>query len=311
LAKAAVDFLFEYSRDAEALQITLFGGEPTLNFEAIRTVTEHAEELAAPLHKTLEFNTTSNGTLLTETMVDYFVQHNIKVLLSIDGTAPTNDQFRVDKRGSGTFERVISGLRLLKARQPWIGIKMTVMPVNASRLLEDVKGLCQVGVNQFLIGHATGVDWPASAIQIYGEQLSHVHAWYLENKGSELRIAEFDKAGDRGAFFGCQAGRNSIAISVDGEISPCSKILALDNKKLLAKLGEVQYGLTHLRNRAELESCSSLRAACRARDIGAEYHGGCFASNYSASKDLYTPNLQDHQFSILHRSICSGCNSSP
>ena len=38
------------------------------------------------------------------------------------------------------------------------------------------------------------------------------------------------------AFFGCQAGRNSITAAVNGEISPCSKVLALDNKKLVAKL---------------------------------------------------------------------------
>jgi uncharacterized protein len=309
IAKAAVDLLFAYSRDAQTLQITHFGGEPTLNFEAIRAVTEYAEELAADQQKTLEFNTTSNGTLLTESMVDYFVQHRIMVLISLDGLARTNDRFRVDKRGLGTFDRVMAGLQLLKERQTWVGVKITVMPENASCLVDDVKGLNELGVNQFLIGHATGIDWPANAIQTFGEQLGQVYAWYQENKGPELKIAEFDEAGEGRAFFGCQAGRNSIAVSVDGELSPCSKILALDNKKLLAKLGDVNYGLTHLRNRSELVTCSRLTSACHARNIAAEYQGGCFASNYSAHQDLYMPNLQDHQFSILNRSICAGCSA--
>ena len=310
VAKTAVDLLFSYSRDAESLQITHFGGEPTLNFEAIRKVTEYAEELAASQNKILTFNTTTNGTRLTEPMVDYFVQHNIMALLSIDGLAPTNDRFRLDKRGVGTFDRVMTGLKLLKAKQSWVGVKMTVMPENAPRLFEDVTGLSELGVNQFLIGHATGIDWPADDIQMYGEQLRRVHSWYIKNKGPELKIAEFDEVDDGKAFFGCQAGRNSIAISVDGEISPCSKILALDNKKLLAKLGDVQFGLTHLRNRAELVTCSSLTAACQEKKIATDYQGGCFASNYSANKELFAPNIQDHQFSILNRSICSGCNSS-
>src|SRR5439155_8684980 len=93
IAKAAVDLLFEYSRDADSLQITLFGGEPTLNFDAMRAVTEHAEDRAAASHKKLEFNTTTNGTLLNDEMVDYFARHNINVLLSIDGMAGTHNRF--------------------------------------------------------------------------------------------------------------------------------------------------------------------------------------------------------------------------
>ncbi len=38
-----------------------------------------------------------------------------------------------------------------------------------------------------------------------------------------------------------------------------------NNKELLAKLGDVQYGLTHLRNRFDLVSCSPLQAACSAQ----------------------------------------------
>jgi uncharacterized protein len=309
-AKEAVDLLFDYSRDAETVRITHFGGEPTLNFEAIRFVTEYAEEQAALRHKKVEFDTTTNGTLLTESMVEYFAQHGIMALLSIDGMAQTNNLFRVDKRGFGTFDRVLSGMRLLKNSQRWVGVKMTVMPENTPRLFEDVKGLYALGANQFIIGHATGIVWPENAIEIYGEQLTLVHAWYQKNKGPDLRITDFDEVPPAKSFFGCQAGRSTIAVTVDGEISSCSKILALDNKKLLARLGDVRSGVTHLRNRDDLVSCSSLMAACHEKGIAEDFQGGCFASNYSAHQDLFSPNLQDHQFSILTRSVCSGCSSS-
>jgi len=309
-AKAALDLLFEYSGGARDLRITLFGGEPTLNFDAIRAATEYAEELAANAGKTLEFTTTTNGTLLTEQMAKYFAWHKIMVLLSIDGMASTNDRFRVDKRGLGTFDRVVLGLKTLKAEQPWIGVKMTVMPDNAPHLLEDVMGLYELGINQFVIGHATGIDWTPIAMQAYGEQLTKVYSWYVGHKGPDLRIAEFDEPGDGKAFFGCQAGRSTIAVGVDGEISACSKILALNNRKLLAKLGTVQFGLTHVRNRADLVGCSKVIAACNIQNIAADYQGGCFASNYSTHGDLFSPSLQDHQFSILNRIACSGCGSS-
>jgi uncharacterized protein len=133
--------------------------------------------------------------------------------------------------------------------------------------------------------------------------------WYQANKAPDLKIDDFDKADDGQAFFGCQAGRNTIAVTVDGQISSCSKILALDNKKLIAKLGDVRYGMTHLRNRSELVSCETLTKGCREQGIADEYRGGCFASNYSANQNLFAPNLQDHHFSILTRSVCASCSS--
>jgi uncharacterized protein len=306
VARAAVDLLFDYSRDAPRLTIVHFGGEPTLNFRAIRLVTEYAEQRAAESGKTLEFDMTSNGVLLTDQMVDYFADHQIKVLLSIDGLHESHDRFRRDKQGRGTFDRVLRGMAVLKRRQRWIGAKMTVMPENAGRLYEDVRGLYDLGVNQFIIGYATGVNWPAAQMEEYADQLGRVYAWYKAEPRRDLRISDFDEAAEE-PFFGCQAGKISITVAVNGEVSPCSKVLALNNRQLLGKLGDVQYGLTHLLTRSELVSCSKVKGACGDLGITDQYHGGCFASNYEANGDLFQPNLVDHTFSLLQRSRCAGC----
>ena len=308
---AAIDLFFEYSGDVRKLEIVHFGGEPTLNFPAICHATEYAERKALDSGKTVEFEMTSNGTLLTDKLVDYLGDRNIRVLLSLDGLEASHDKFRIDKKGRGSFRRAMRGLQLLKRRQPWIGAKITVMPENAPRLFDDVLGLQEEGVNQFLIGHATGVQWADDQVATYGEQLRAIRDWYLEQRriGAKLRIADFDDPKSETSFFGCQAGRNSVAIGVNGEISPCSKILGLNNKKILAKLGDVMYGITHIRNRLELVTCSSLRTACANEGIADEFQGGCFASNYSDRGNLYWPSRQDHSFSVLERRICSGCSS--
>lgn len=308
IAKAAVDLLFDYSRDEATVFVTHFGGEPMLSFNAVQAVTEYAEEQAVNRGKAVEFDMTTNGILLTEDNVDYLALHKIKVLLSIDGLSTSHDRYRIDKRGSGTFERVMTGMGNLKKVQPWIGAKLTVMPANVPRLLEDVVGLHKMGVNQFVIGHATDVKWTRECIRAYGKQMKRVYRWYSENKGPNLRIFDFEEQNQTAGFFGCQAGRNSIAVSVNGEISSCSKVLALDNKNLVSKLGDVQFGLTHLRNRGELVGCTRLAANCRKHGIESEYQGGCFASNYSDHGDLFAPNIDDHEFSIIQRSLCAGCN---
>jgi uncharacterized protein len=308
VACAAVDLLFAYSAASPQVTIVHFGGEPTLNFASIRLSTERAEASAAATGKTVDFNITSNGVLLTEAMVKYFADHSIKVLLSIDGLQASHDRYRLDKRGRGTFARVVAAMHLLKRAQKWIGAKMTVMPENASRLYDDVLGLYDVGVNQFIIGYATGVVWSREDMEVYTSELSRVHRWYVSHDRRDLKISEFDEA-DEGPFYGCQAGKISITVSVDGEISPCSKILALDNRSLVGKLGDIRYGLSHLKNRGDLVTCTPLRRAVLEQGIQNTFRGGCFASNHEAQGDMFVPNMQDHMFSVLERSKCAGCSS--
>jgi uncharacterized protein len=306
IGEKAVDLLIDYSKDEPALTITHFGGEPTLNFAAIKHITEYAESKTAERKKSIEFTMTSNGMLINDEKADYFSEHRIRVLLSIDGLEATHDRFRTDKKGRGTFHRVIAGMKLLKVRQPYIGVKLTVMPENAASLYNDVLGLYDLGANHFIVGHATGVKWSEDDMNVFTEQWTKLYHWYTQKSRNDLKIDDFEQ-GESGSFFGCQAGRNSISVTIGGEISPCSKILAMNNKQLLAKLGDVTFGLTHIRNRAELVSCGKVRAACEAEGIADEYQGGCFAANFEDNRDIFQPSRQEHTLSILKRSACAGC----
>lgn len=307
IACRAVDLLFDYSGDETELQITHFGGEPTLNFVGIQAATEYAESRAIVAKKAVEFDMTTNGILLDDYMAAYCSDHRINVLLSIDGSESSHDRHRVDKRGRGTFKRVIQGLETLKKRQAWVGTKMTVMPDNAGLLFNDVLELYDLGVNHFIIGHATGVEWSADEMKTFEDQLRQLYLWYNDNRRADLRIDDFEK-NDEGPFFGCRAGRNSVAISVRGEISPCSKIMGFDSNRLVGKLGDIWHGLTHLKNRHEFVSCSRVISSCEDQGIEQEFQGGCFAVNYGESGDLFQPSPNEHKFSILRRSACSGCS---
>lgn len=184
---------------------------------------------------------------------------------------------------------------------------MTVMPQNVERLFSDVRALYGFGVNQFLIGHATGVPWSEDRIQEYGSQMAQLRAWFLAEQRSDLRIEAFENEDSGRSYFGCRAGRNSITVSVDGQVSPCAKILGLGSKQILAKLGDVERGLTHLRTRLELNHTHKLRRQCEDEGVAREYRGGCFASNFSARRDLFKPALEDHKIDLLLRGICAGC----
>lgn len=295
----AIDLVFQYSRDSERVSITLFGGEPTLNMPGIVTAVDHANRRAADTGKEVVYNMTSNGVLFTEEMVDFFADNKIKVLLSIDGLEAAHDRYRVDRSGEGTFDRVLDGLRLLKVRQPWVGIKMTIMPSIAHTMVESVKGLHELGVNQFLIGHATGVTWERNELETYRSQMQELRSWYKENKGPTLKIVAFDKEEAKKGFFGCSAGRNSISVSCNGDITGCSRISTLEDEQTVGKLGDVDIGLYNLKMRLEMNTCGELKRNCDQAGITEQYTGGCFATNFEENRDMFRPNMLQHEFSVL------------
>jgi uncharacterized protein len=300
--RKAVDLLFDYSRDAKELSITLFGGEPTLHMAGIREAVSYANDLARQHDKTLRYDMTSSGVLFTEEMVRYFAGNGIMVLLSIDGTKTVHDKYRLDKRGEGTFDSVLRGLDLLKEVQPWIGTKMTVMPDVAGSLLESIRYLYHRGVNQFVIGHATGADWTAQSLAQYADQMAVARKWYLETRDAsgDIRITQFDEeeANQRGSFFGCGAGRNTVAVEASGKITGCSRIATVDGHTTVGQLGDVDIGIFNLNVRSEMSGCATLKRNCAEAGIASEFRGGCFATNYEANKDLFSPNMIEHEISL-------------
>lgn len=301
VAKGAVDLLFLYSRNEPNLDIAYFGGEPTIRFETIKAVTEYARSCSDTAGKRVGFNMTTNGVLLNDEIASYCAEQDIRILLSIDGLEVAHDRYRRDRQGRGTFKRVMKGMRILKRYQPWIGIKMTVMPDNIGYLVNDVRLLHEMGVNQFIIGHATGVDWPDDRMLAYAKAMGSLYRLYRREKDQDLRIDDLEITDSKAAYFGCQAGRSSISVSVDGQISPCSKLLALDNRNLLGRLGDVWCGLTNLKNRSDLVGCERLKDACREKGIASDYQGGCFVSNYYENGNLLLPSMKEHQLQNLQK----------
>ena len=303
-AKSAIDLLFDYSANESNLTILFFGGEPTLKFDLIKEITEYAEKLAVTRKKTIEFDMTSNGVLLNEEMTDFFSSHKIKVLLSIDGLKESHDRFRIDKSGNGTFERVIQGMKLLKKSQTWIGTKMTVSQENIANLYDDVLGLYELGVNDFLIGHATDMEWSLIDREKFNGQLKKLYSWYKNSSRNDIKLSGDIQIGGndpskKSNSFVCEAGTRRICVNTNGEVSACGRVLALNNLQLLSKLGDVKYGIYNLNNRLDFVSGLKLRSACSKKGIANDYRGGCYAENYYENQDIFQPNIQEYLFSKI------------
>lgn len=117
IAKRAIDFYYEHSKNSKEVSIGFYGGEPLLELDLIGKAVEYAEELFRG--KQLSFNMTTNATLLSDKAVEFILGHNFHIAVSLDGPKKIQDGNRVfaDKE-TGTFDAVMKNLEHIKEKYP-------------------------------------------------------------------------------------------------------------------------------------------------------------------------------------------------
>jgi uncharacterized protein len=123
VAKKAIDYfrshsVINHSNPKERVPvISFYGGEPMLEFDLIEKCITYAEECYKPYP--VHFLITTNGTLLTESVVDFVADSKtITLAISLDGPREIHDRYRKLANGEGTFDKIARNLRSIRNRHP-------------------------------------------------------------------------------------------------------------------------------------------------------------------------------------------------
>lgn len=111
-AKKAVDFYMEHSVDCEEKAIGFYGGEPLLQFGLIKKIIAYCNDVFRG-HKII-YSITTNGTLLTDEIMDFLVKNQVYITVSLDGPKEIHDKNRRFVNDAGTYDAVIRNLEKLK-----------------------------------------------------------------------------------------------------------------------------------------------------------------------------------------------------
>jgi uncharacterized protein len=121
VAKTFLDYLMgfinsplNHSHD-RLIYIGFYGGEPLLNVPFIREIVDYVNRLK-PLHNRFCFNMTTNALLLEKNM-DFLVEHDFTLLISLDGDEYSNS-YRVFKDGSPAYAEITGNIHALKNKYP-------------------------------------------------------------------------------------------------------------------------------------------------------------------------------------------------
>jgi uncharacterized protein len=127
--RAYLKQLLEAHRTPE-VTVAWQGGEPTLmKLAFFRRSMEIVEEYRRP-GQVIQHTFQTNGILLDDEWCAFFKKHDVLVGLSVDGPRELHDTYRLDRRGRGTFDKVMAGWALLRKHGVDFNILCTVNAAN-------------------------------------------------------------------------------------------------------------------------------------------------------------------------------------
>ena len=117
IAFKGIDYIYSIIKDRKKeFNIGFYGGEPLLNFDLIKDVVAYAKNQFKGL--SLSFGFTTNLTILNDHILDFLVENDFRILVSLDGSSQNHDSKRVFKNGGGTYSTIINNLEKIKTKNP-------------------------------------------------------------------------------------------------------------------------------------------------------------------------------------------------
>ena len=298
ILEQSVRFILRHIKSAKGASFTLFGGEPLLRFEAIADFLPYSSREFARKGKKIDFSVTTNASLATPEIMQFFRGYQINLLLSLDGARDSHNKHRKFPDGRGTFDTIAANLPMMKYFQPWLGARVTPMPDTVSRLKDDVLEIWHMGINQFIVGCATGAEWPLEGYETFIAQMKLLIDEYIKMRlrKAPIKLSTLEgwnaiEGQDMSGAWGCSAGRYRISIDVDGAIQACAKIQGACGGRGFLPLGNVFDGFTDegLKNRKEFYKLPrDEREKCFACEAKSVCLGGCPATNFCATGSIHS-----------------------
>lgn len=106
-------FFLESLKPNSVFNLSFVGGEPFLYPEAIKVIYDYILSQTSDKNISCKFMVTTNGTLMSEKVIDMLKTMKIHVTVSLDGVAAINDVVRPSKDGKSSTQATLDGIKKL------------------------------------------------------------------------------------------------------------------------------------------------------------------------------------------------------
>ena len=300
VGKRAIDFLIESCGPRKHCEVDFFGGEPLLNWDVVKQTVEYVESIQAAHNKIFKLTLTTNGVLLTQDKIDYVNEHNISLVLSIDGREEVHNRMRPSAGGTDTYKTVAKNLvNAVKQRDGREYYVRGTYTHNNLDFTKDVIAMSDLGFEHLSMEPVVGKEGEYvlrdEDLPILEKEYEKLADLYLQRQkdgwGEKFNFFHFRMDLYRGPCMakrlrGCGAGHEYMAIVPNGDIYPCHQFVGRDGYVL----GNVFEGLKNFDIPREFRNTHVFTkptcAKCWAKFFCS---GGCHANNETFGGSIKEP----------------------
>ncbi|MDH4195777.1 MAG: radical SAM protein [Candidatus Aminicenantes bacterium] len=212
--RAATFFLPRFARD---FVLAFYGGEPLLAFDVIEDVVRFIRVESRKRGRRPRFAITTNGSLSTPDILQFFGDHRFRVTLSFDGARQNAH------RGPGG-EAAISALidRLSASSRTKLEVNCVFTPATVASLEDSLASLLERGVPRIRYSLSMLEPWSDADLERLGRGLAGVRARLEKNFGKTRGspVVNF-REGRRRQICYCPAGQDRLAVDPKGNVWGC------------------------------------------------------------------------------------------
>ncbi|MEM4229223.1 MAG: SPASM domain-containing protein [Thermoproteota archaeon] len=284
--------------------ISFQGGEALLCKEILMEIIEDYSD-----EKRLEFTFQTNATLIDEIFLDFCINKNITLGISLDGPKEMNDMTRVYPDGKGSFDRIFNTIELMKNKGIRPDVITVVTKFNVKNLSKIIQFYHKTKIQSVLLNPVEPLNKMALSLIPTFEELSSYYEKAIrsvlkinvENPQNriiirnvqELIMCLISDVIPRSCYMSpCGAARLMFAISASGDVYPCGGFESFPEMRLGnvfdMEINEIlQSDIAKLLRSRDVNkinpcnSCAFKRLCC----------ANCPATLYALYQDIFRPSF--------------------
>ena len=302
-AEEIVENIFQYTPHGEKIDIGFFGGEPLLEFELIKYIVKMIEEHPSYDNaEGVELGVVTNGTIFTDEIGQFILDHNMTFCLSCDGPQQIQDEYRRYADGRGSSADVEETIKQASKFLPFVLVNAVYHPQNLSLLPQVIEYFSSLGITNIYLNADYSADWTKEDVavlsDVYGKLAKQYIDFHIAGKPHFInlidgKVALILKEGfsptDR-----CNMGRGEFAFTPSGNIYPCERLIGFDENNKHC-IGHISEGLSKVRPCSPSAYITNTNTNNECRDCGLVDYcmNWCGCSNFfsSAKYDSVGPFL--------------------
>lgn len=298
-AQKIVDFVINITPTQQGIELSFFGGEPLLCLALMKDIISYIREQERE-RKPIRLNITTNGVLLTQSILDFLKEENVDLCISIDGPAHVHNLNRCYKDGRGSFEEVERNLKRAIESLNYVQVNAVYGPEPIDYLSESVAFLGELGVPILHLNPNICASWTEDACTKLRETYMQIANYYIQSyrRGREIAINLIDSKiivllkGGYGADDRCGMGETEWGFAPSGNIYPCERFIGEDANSCLC-LGNIHTGLDLSKRCSLLEHRGNRNEECKSCDLQRYCMNWCGCTNHymTGHTDLAGPML--------------------